>query len=146
MYYSSLDEFATLFLALRTSTVAIASGKVTMVTFTRNLPLLSSGQKGLHFLLFRMNKLDRDFLHWQTLSLVCPLRNHVTSLLSHQSLSECKDGGWWIRSIRSMSRYIREFVCVVAGENDGTERESKGVRLIKVVFRGSSNWILLNLA
>ena len=65
MYYSNFDKFATLFLALRTSTVAIASGKVTIVTFTRNLPLLSSGSKGLHFLLFRINKPDRDFLHWQ---------------------------------------------------------------------------------
>ena len=45
-----------------------------------------------------------------------------------------------------MSRYIREFVFVAAGETDGTERESKGVVLSKVVFRGSSNWILLNLA
>ena len=44
-----------------------------------------------------------------------------------------------------MSRYIREFVFVVAGETDGTEKESKGVGLSKVVFRDSSNWILLNL-
>ena len=40
-----------------------------------------------HFLFSRINKLDRDFLNWQLLALVCPLRNHVTLLLSHQSVS-----------------------------------------------------------
>lgn len=38
--------------------------KGTTITSTHNLP----------FLLSRINKLDRDFLYWQTLSLVCPLR------------------------------------------------------------------------
>ena len=37
---------------------------------------------------------DRDFLYWKNLSLVYPVRNHVTLLLSHQSLSACKDGGY----------------------------------------------------
>ena len=50
--------------------------------------------KGLHFLLFRINKLNRDFFHWQFFSLVCPMRNHVTLPLSHQSLSACKHGGY----------------------------------------------------
>ena len=36
---------------------------------------------------------DRDFFYWKNLSLVSPLKNHVTLLLSHQSLSACKDGG-----------------------------------------------------
>ena len=34
------------------------------------------------------------FLVLETLSLVCLLGNHVTLLLSHQSLSACKDGGY----------------------------------------------------
>ena len=44
--------------------------------------------------LARVNKVYRDFLHWQLLSLVCPLRNHATLLFSHQSFSACKDGGY----------------------------------------------------
>ena len=87
--------------------VATASRKVTMIIFTRGggggrggwfSPIgchyRLQGKKVLHVLLFRINKLDRDFLHWQILSLVCPLRNHVIPLLSHQSLSACKDGGY----------------------------------------------------
>ena len=42
----------------------------------------------------RIYKLERDFVHWQILSLVWSLqRNHVTLLLSRQSLSACKDVG-----------------------------------------------------
>ena len=37
--------------------------------------------------------LDRDFFYRQILSL-SPPRNHVTWLLSHQSLSACKEGGY----------------------------------------------------
>ena len=44
--------------------------------------------------LARVNKVDRDFLHWHLLSFVCPLTNHVTLLFSHQSFSACKDGGY----------------------------------------------------
>ena len=29
----------------------------------------------------KINKLDRDYLYWQTLSLVCPMKYDVTSLL-----------------------------------------------------------------
>ena len=67
--------------------------KKKMITSIHNLPLSPLTQKVVHFLLSRINKLDRDFLYWKNLSLVCPLRKHVTSLLSHQSLSACKDGG-----------------------------------------------------
>ena len=70
-------------LAVRTSTVAATSKKVKMITSTHNLPLSSLIEKFVHFLLSRTNKLDRDFLYWKNLSLVCPLRNHMTSLLSH---------------------------------------------------------------
>ena len=40
MYSSSFDRFATLLLGLRTSTVATASRKVTMIAFSLNLPLI----------------------------------------------------------------------------------------------------------
>ena len=33
----------------------------------------------------RINKVDRDFSYWQILSFVCPLKYHVTLLLSHHS-------------------------------------------------------------
>ena len=33
----------------------------------------------------RINKLDRDYSYGQILSLVCPLKYHVTLLLSHRS-------------------------------------------------------------
>ena len=42
------------------------------------LPLLSLRWKVLHYLLSRINKLNRDFLHWNLLLLICPLRNHMT--------------------------------------------------------------------
>ena len=73
--------------------VAIASTEVTMFTSTHNLPLSSLLWKVLYFLLSRVNKLDRDFLHWQRFPFACPLRNHVTLLFSQQSFSACKDGG-----------------------------------------------------
>ena len=69
--------------------------KKTMNTFIHNLPLSSLRWKALYFQLSRINKVDGNFLYWQiSLSLVCPLRNHVTLPLSHLSLSACKDGGY----------------------------------------------------
>ena len=44
-------------------------------------------------MLSRINKLDREFLYRKNLSLVSLLRSHVTSLLSHHSLSARKNGG-----------------------------------------------------
>ena len=85
-------RFTSLLFAVRTSTVAIASTEVTTFTSTHNLPLSSLLSKVLYFLLSRVNKLDRDFLHCQLLSFVWPLRNHVTMRFSHQSFSACKDG------------------------------------------------------
>ena len=73
-------------LAVRTSAFVTASKNVlAMITFTHNFLLAS-----IHFLLSRINKLDRNFLYRQTLPLTCPLRNHVTSFLYRQSLSTCK--------------------------------------------------------
>ena len=41
-----------------------------------------------------LNNLDRDYSHWQVLSLVCTLKYHVILLLlSHRSWGACKDGG-----------------------------------------------------
>ena len=50
--------------------------------------------KVLHFLLSRINKIDRDFLDWQLLLPLCPLRNYMILLLSDQSISTCKDDGY----------------------------------------------------
>ena len=53
-----------------------------------------SDKKVLICLMSTIYKLDFGFVHWQILLLVCPLRNHVTLLLSCQSLSTCRDGGY----------------------------------------------------
>ena len=54
--------------------------KETMNTFIHNLPLSSSRWKALYF------QLSGNLLYWQiSLSLVCPLRNHVILSPSHQS-------------------------------------------------------------
>ena len=74
--YRVLARFGSLLFAMRTSSALLHT------------------KKGLHFLLPRINKLNRDFFHRQMLSLVCPLGNHVTLLLSHQSLCACKDSGY----------------------------------------------------
>ena len=56
--------------------------------------------------MLRINKLDRDFLPWKNLShYFYPLRNHVTSLLSHHSSSTCKEWASWIRSIDHCRKY-----------------------------------------
>ena len=58
-------SLTSLLLAVRTFTVAPASKKkITMISSTHNLPLSSLKI----FLLSRMNKLDREFLHWQNLT------------------------------------------------------------------------------
>ena len=85
MYGLSFDKINVIIVCW-TSTVVTASKKVKMITSTRNLPLS-------YFLLSRKNKLDRDLLYCKNLTLVCPLRNHVTSLLSRQSLRSRKNGG-----------------------------------------------------
>ena len=74
-----------------------------MITFTHNFSLGSIEEKMFHFLLSRINKLYCNFLYRLTLSLTCPLRNHVTSFSSSQSLSACKMAGvvnkvYWIAS------------------------------------------------
>ena len=55
-----------------------------------------------------MNKLDRHFLYRvRFYHLFIPLRNHVTSLLSNQSLRECKDGRVsWTSSVWQTLHYI----------------------------------------
>ena len=49
---------------MRTSKVATAYKKVTMITSTHILTLSSLRWKGLHFLLSWINKLNRGFFHW----------------------------------------------------------------------------------
>ena len=70
--------------------------KVKMITSTHNLPLSSFivSSSVLYFLLARINKLNRNFLNWEIVSLICLLKNHATLLLYHQFLKACKDGGY----------------------------------------------------
>ena len=59
-----------------------------------------------HFLMYRINKLDHDFLNWQIFSVVCPLRNHMTPLLIPSVLKWTQS--WqvgWIRSIAKNTVY-----------------------------------------
>ena len=86
-------RLTSLLFAMRTSTVATASKKVTMYTSTHNLWLSSLKWKVLYFLLSRVNKLDRDFLHRQLLSFVCPPRNQVTLLFPISPLARAKMAG-----------------------------------------------------
>ena len=62
--YRVLARFTSLLFAMRTSKVATAYKKVTMITSTHILTLSSLRWKGLHFLLSRINKLNRNFFHW----------------------------------------------------------------------------------
>ena len=62
-------QFESLLLAVRTFTVVTAFKKVTMNTFTHNLPLSPLRLKVLF--LSRKNNLDRVSLYWQILSVVC---------------------------------------------------------------------------
>ena len=82
----SFEKINVIVACLRRSKVAAASKKEKMITSTHNLLLSSLIEKVVHLMLSRINKLDRQ-LDRDILSPVCPLRNHVTSLLSHQSLS-----------------------------------------------------------
>ena len=72
MYGLSFDKISVIIACCEDIYGRFCMKKVTMITST-------------HYLLSRMNKLDCDFLYRKNLSLVCPLRNHVTLLLSHQS-------------------------------------------------------------
>ena len=89
-------QFESLLLAVRTFTVVTAFKKVTMNTSTHKFSLSPLRLKVLFFLLSRKNNLDRVSPYWQILSVVCaplPPKNHVTLLLSYQSVSVCKMAG-----------------------------------------------------
>ena len=58
---------------MRTSKVATAYKKVTMITSTHILTLSSLRWKGLHFLLCGINKLNLDYFHWHFFYLFSPL-------------------------------------------------------------------------
>ena len=81
--------FKSLLFAVRTSAVATAFKELS--NNDHFYPLLFSiiifNMKSSHFLLSKINTLDRDFLHGQIVFLVCPLRNHITLILSHHSLT-----------------------------------------------------------
>ena len=81
-YSSSFGKFCVIISSCKDIYGRHCIQKSATITSTHNLP----------FLLSRINKLDRDFLYWQTLSLVCPLRKSRDFALSHQPLSAFKDG------------------------------------------------------
>ena len=70
--YRVLARFTSLLFAMRTSTVATAHTKLTMINSTHVLTLSSLRWKSLHFLLSRTNKLDRDFFHCNCFHLFIP--------------------------------------------------------------------------
>ena len=80
--------FKSLLFAVRTSAVATASKERSNNDHFHPLlfAIVIFNTKNSHFLLSKINKLDRDFLHGQMFSLVCPLRNHITLILAHHSV------------------------------------------------------------
>ena len=81
--------FKSLLFAVRTSAVAPASKELSNNDHFHPLlfAIIIFNMKSSHFLLSKINKLDRAFLHGQIVFLVCPLRNHITLILSHHSLT-----------------------------------------------------------
>lgn len=70
-----------------------------------------------YFLLYRINKLDHDFLNWQIFSVVCPLRNHMTLLFVPSVLKRMQRWRvWWIRSI------VKNTVCLVFFFQDKSQK------------------------
>ena len=70
----------------------MSSEQVIMSQTCRNLNCTFCMTMKLSSRFERLKKLDRDFLHWQILFIVFPLRNDVTLLISHRSEGACKDG------------------------------------------------------
>ena len=93
-----LRRFTQLLFAVRTSSIATANKKETMITSTHNL--LSSFLRGkvIHFLLSRKCKLDRDFLHLELRFLVCVIAPITTTVFKAmlrkkgKSNSTCRTG------------------------------------------------------
>ena len=65
---SSFDKTYVIIVCCEDTYGAAASKEVTMITSSHDLPLSSLLWNFLYFLLSRVNKLDRDFLHWQLAS------------------------------------------------------------------------------
>ena len=107
MYSASFTQFHVIIVCCEDNYRRYCLQKVTMITSTHNLPLSSFTfiSSVLHFLSSRINKLNRDFLNWQILSLLCLLRNYATLLLSHQFLKACKDGGYLELGLWSRTKY-----------------------------------------
>jgi len=65
-----------------------------------SVPFILSWSKLKSYILYdyqtvvpQINKLDRDYSHQQILPLVCPLKYHVTLLLSHYPKARAKKAG-----------------------------------------------------
>ena len=113
MYGLSFEKINVIIVATRTSSVATALKKITMITSTHNLPLSPLIQKFIHFLLSKINKLHCDFLYWKNLSLVCPLRNHAHDItfLPHQSLKASAKMAVMVNKVYCMQSL--SYVCVL---------------------------------
>ena len=126
-----LARLTSLLFDIGTFTVATAYWKVTMITSTHILTLSSLRWKGLHFLLSRINKLNRDFFHWQCFSLVCFLRNQQprpqgwqVSWIRYIWLNEKRSFTPWGLRIMTLKRWIivldlGDFLCRGGTPYDG---------------------------
>ena len=96
MYSASFTQFHVIIACCEDNYRRYCLQKVKMITSTHNLPLSSFIviSSVLHFLLARINKLSRNFLNWEIVSLICLLKNHATLLLYHQFLKARKEGGY----------------------------------------------------
>ena len=102
--YRVFARFTSLLFAMRASTVATASKKATMITFTHILTLSFLRWKGLHFLLSIINKLNCDFFHWQFFHLLPPEKPRDIAFIP--SVLECVQR-WRVSLIRSINARVQ---------------------------------------
>ena len=55
----------------------------------------------------RINNFNGNFLHWQILSLVCPLKNHVTLLSSHSILKHMQKMAGIVNKVNSKQVQVK---------------------------------------
>ena len=105
-----MARFTSLLFAMRTSKVATAYKKVTMITSTHILTLSSLRWKGLHFLLSWINKLNRGFFHWHFFTCLPPEKpRDIVHIPSVPQLSAWKDGGYREKGLLLQSFLRRHF-------------------------------------
>ena len=92
-------SFTSLLLGEMTSTVATALRKITTITSTHNLPLLSLRSTVLHFLWSKINKPNRYFLYWKILSLVAPDKPRDVTFIPSALIRAQRWRVSWIRSM-----------------------------------------------